>query len=451
MVAKKEIEKLENSNVKLTVTIGKSDVESVYKKTLDLYIKNAQIPGFRRGKVPASVLETKFGDAVKNDAMADLIEESLKEIFDTIEEKPLGYSQPEMEKMDDFDLSKDFSFTITYDVFPSVKVENLTGVTIEQPQVEITDDDIKKELEEIQERNSIVLDKSDDAKAEKGDIGTFTFCELDGNQEEVAGTKRQDFVFTIGDGLNLYKFDDEVTGMKKGETKVFTKEYPKDFNAPELAGKTKTLKVTLTALKTKNVPALDDDLAQDVNEKFKTLEDLKADLKKNLQFTLDKKLEELRNDSLLSQLVEKNPIVLPASMVNAELDSRFRMLARQFQTNEEQLVKLLSSSGQTKEKLQEGWKADVEKALKARLIVETLMKDKNITVSPEEVEAEYKSIAEKANTTVEDIQKHYSDPRMKEYLIDDIKENKLYKDLLENATVKKGKKTTFSELFSSEQ
>ena len=238
MVAKKEIEKLENSNVKLTVTIGKSDVESVYKKTLELYIKNAQIPGFRKGKVPASVLETKFGDAVKNDAMADLIEESLKEIFDTIEEKPLGYSQPEMEKMDDFDLSKDFSFTITYDVFPSVKVENLTGVTIEQPQVEITDDDIKKELEEIQERNSIVLDKSDDAKAEKGDIGTFTFCELDGNQEEVAGTKRQDFVFTIGDGLNLYKFDDEVIGMKKGETKVFTKEYPKDFNAPELAGKT---------------------------------------------------------------------------------------------------------------------------------------------------------------------------------------------------------------------
>ena len=84
MVAKKEIEKLENSNVKLTVTIGKADVESVYKKTLDLYIKNAQIPGFRKGKVPASVLETKFGDAVKNDAMADLIEESLKEIFDTM-------------------------------------------------------------------------------------------------------------------------------------------------------------------------------------------------------------------------------------------------------------------------------------------------------------------------------------------------------------------------------
>ena len=171
MVAKKEIEKLENSNVKLTVTIGKADVESVYMKTLDLYIKNAQIPGFRKGKVPASVLETKFGDAVKNDAMADLIEESLKEIFDTIEEKPLGYSQPEMEKMDDFDLSKDFSFTITYDVFPSVKVENLTGVTIEQPQVEITDDDIKKELEEIQERNSNPMMQ----KQKKGTLGHLLF------------------------------------------------------------------------------------------------------------------------------------------------------------------------------------------------------------------------------------------------------------------------------------
>ncbi|MBO7419808.1 MAG: trigger factor, partial [Spirochaetaceae bacterium] len=235
--------------------------------------------------------------------------------------------------------------------------------------------------------------------------------------------------------------------MKKGDTKEVTKKYKKDHPNEELAGKTKKIKVTLTALKLRNLPELDDELAQDVNEKFKTLDDLKADIKKNLDSALENRLNEIKTTALIEKLVEKNPIDLPVSMCEAELNSRWRMMARQFQTTTEQLEKIITSSGQTKDQMLSEWKPDVEKALKGRIIIEKLLKDKNITVADTEVEAEYEKIAENASISVEEVKKHYADAQSKEYLVDDLKEQKLYKDLFEKIKVKKGEKKTFADLF----
>lgn len=451
MVANKEVTKLDKSNVKLTVTIGKNDLSAAYKDSVNKYAKTIQLPGFRKGKVPVSLLETKYGESLKAEALGDILEKSLTEVFDAIEEKPLPYSQPAMEEYPDFDITKDLTFTVTYDIFPEVKIEAVDGLNVEVPQVEISDGDLKKELEEVQERNSIIVDKNDTDPAAKKDISTLTYFELDEKGKEIAGSKRQDFVCTIGDGLNLYKFDDDLVGMKKGETKEITKTFPADFEDKDLAGKTKKISVTITALKVKNVPALDDDLAQDVNEKFKTLDDLKADIKKNMQVALDARISEIKNQAIMEELAAKNPVILPDSMINIELESRWRMLAQRFQTSEEQLEKMLTASGQTKDKMLDSWKPDTEKALKVRLIMEKLMKDRDIKVTPEDVEAEYGEIAKRANSTAEEVKKHYADPRAKEYLIDDMKEQKLFTQLLEKATVKKGKKTSFTEVFAQKE
>ena len=167
--------------------------------------------------------------------------------------------------------------------------------------------------------------------------------------KEVADTKRQDFVFTVGSGENIYKIDDEIIGMKKDETKEITKKYAKNDADPDLAGKTKKISVTVKAVKLRDLPALDDDFAQDCNEKYKTLDDMKADIKKNMEVAKERKLRELKNNSLLEQLVEKNPFEIPASMLAAELEGRWNMMAQQFQTTPEQLEKMITASGQTKE------------------------------------------------------------------------------------------------------
>ena len=448
MKLNKEFTKLEKSAVKLTVTVEKSDVQETYKTILDKYVKNAQIPGFRKGHVPAAVLERKFSDALKQDALSEIIDKSLNEVFENEKEnRPLPYAQPVMEQFPELNLDSDLSYTVTFDVFPKIEVKDFSGITVKEPQVEITDKDIERELTAIQERNAVVMDKKDSETVAKDDIGTINYSELDENDKEIEGSKREGFVFTVGTGENIYKIDDEIIGMKKNETKQITKTYSKDEKDADLAGKTKKISVTVTSLKIRNLPALDDELAQDVNEKFKTLEDLKNDIKRSLETAKNRKISELKNNSLLSQLVEKNPFDIPVSMLQAELDGRWRMMAQQFQTTPEQLEKMVTASGQTKETMLEQWTGDSEKMLKSRIIVDSLIREKNISVTPEEIEEQYAKIAQEGGISVDEVKKHYSDPRTKEYLIDDTKENKLYDEIYKTVKVSKGDKVNFEELF----
>ena len=178
MEVTKEITKLENSAVKLTVTIPQKDVAAEYNESVAKYAKNIQIPGFRKGKVPVSVLERKYGEMLKADAASELIEKALGEIFESIDEKPLPYAQPTMEEAPVLDITKDLTFTVTYDVFPTVKIDNFDGITIEEPVVEIGEDELNTELQQIRERNAMVVDKKDDEAAAKDDIATVNYCEI---------------------------------------------------------------------------------------------------------------------------------------------------------------------------------------------------------------------------------------------------------------------------------
>ena len=451
MELKKEFKNLEKSAVELTVTIAKKDVESAYKSTMNNYVKNAQIPGFRKGHVPSNVLERKYGESIKADTVATLIDQSFDEIFkEEIDNRPLPYSQPSMEKAPELDMTKDLVYTVKYDIYPKVSVKDFSGINVKEPQVTISDADLAEELKGMQERNAMVIDKKDGVVA-KDDIVTINYCELDDEGKTIAGTERSDFVFTVGSGENIYKIDDEIIGMKKDETKEITKKYKKDDPDEELAGKTKKISVTIKAVKLRDLPALDDDFAQDCNEKYKTLADMKADIKKNMETAKNRRVRELKNNSLLEQLVEKNKFDIPSSMLAAELDGRWRMMAQQFQTSPEQLEKMITASGQTKEAMLKEWTGDSEKMLKSRIIVDSLIRDRNISVTPEEIEAQYAKIAEEGGMTVEEVKKHYEDPRSKEYLIDDAKENKLYEQLYSEVKVSKGDKLSFKELFANVQ
>ena len=447
----KEFKNLEKSAVELTVTIAKKDVAEAYENTLKNYVKNAQIPGFRKGHVPANVLERKYGDSIKADTLGTLIDQSFDEIFkEETENRPLPYAQPTMEKAPELDITKDLTYTVKYDVFPKVEVKDFAGVNVKEPQVTITDDDLSDELKTIQERNATVTEKKDGV-VEKDNIVTINYVEVGEDGKEITDTKREDYVFTVGSGENLYKIDDEVVGMKKDETKEITKNYKKDFENSDLAGKTVKLNVTVKAVKIRDIPALDDDFAQDVNDKYKTLQDMKDDLKKNMELAVSRRVKELKNNSLLEQLVEKNKFDIPASMLAAELDGRWRMMAQQFQTTPEQLDKMIAASGQSKEAMLNEWTGDSEKMLKSRIIVDSLIRARNISVTPEEIEEQYKRIADEGGMTVEEVKKHYEDPRSKEYLIDDTKENKLYDQLYKEVKVSKGDKISFKDLFNNPQ
>ncbi|WP_296091183.1 trigger factor [uncultured Treponema sp.] len=454
MKVTKEISKLENSAVKLTATIAKEDVVSGYNKNISKYAKNVQLPGFRKGHVPVKVLEQKYGDSLKQEVLADLIDESLNQIFAEEESKdirPLPYTQPRLDgdKLPEFSTDKDLTFSVVYDVFPSVEVKDFSKIEVKEPQVEIGEKELNEELKAIQERNAVVIDKKEGEPVEKDNIVTIDYKELDDSGAAIQGSEREGFVFTVGTAENIYKIDDEIIGMKKDETKEISKTYDAKDENKDLAGKTKKISVTVKAIKLRNLPALDDELAQDVSEKYKTLDDLKKDISKGLESAKNRKIAELKSQSLLEQLVEKNPIVLPKSMVQAEMESRWRMMAQQFQTTPEQLEKMISASGQSKENMLTQWTGDAEKMLKSRLIVDALIREKNIAVTPEEVEAEFAKIADESGSSLDEVKEHYKDARAKEYIIDEIKENKLYDELYKQVKVSKGDKVDFADLFKN--
>ena len=445
MITSKNVEKLENSSVKLSITVGKEHAAKEYKDLLSKYTKEVQIKGFRKGKVPTSVLERKFGEGIREEAAANLMDKALKAAIEEVEEKPLGYDYPEVQGKPELDPEKDFSFELIYDTFPEVNFGEYKGLEITEKQVKILKKHENDELEKIQEQNSVVMDKADETVEDKN-IVTIDYVEME-DKDEKEDTRRQDFVFTVGSGNNYYKIDKQIVGMKKDEEKIIRKRYKEDFEVKDLAGRNVSLKVTVKAVKEKQLPELDDELAQDVNEKFKTLDDLRKDIKNQLQEKADNRIKAEKVEQLVDKLVEASDITLPVSMVKAELENNWRNFLQQSQMPEEQMMKFLEIQGQTKEQMLEGWKENAEKSLKTQLIFNKIIEDEKIEVSDDEMEEEIKKQAEMYNMPVEDLKKSFGEAGLKEYLSNDLKQKKLLDFLLENAKVTKdSEKVDYSDL-----
>jgi len=442
---KKEIKRLDKSNVNLTITVPKEEVKTQYQDMLKDYAKNMQIPGFRKGKVPVEVLERKYADALKQDALGRIIESVLKDVFkeDYLprEERPLHYSTPELQEEPVLDFDQDLQFSVVYDVIPEVKIGSWKGLKIEHSYAEVKKEDIDRELDTIRERNSIVMDRDDDALAKINDVVTVDYQIMEEDGTTVSNIKRNDFAFTLGSNTNFYQFDDEITGMKKGETKEFEKKFAADFFEPSLADKTRKIRVSLTSLKEKKLPDLDDDLAQDVDEKFKTLDELKENIKDKLNKNLERKLRDIKTAELLKKIMENTPVVLPESMIKAEVEGRIRRLARYYNTSAETMMDMMGSGEGHEERLKE-WRDGAIKALHSRVIIETIIEEQNFEVNEDDVEKEFERLALENSVDIEEIKKHYDEQALL-YLKEEIKERRTIDLMFSENSLKQGKEENY--------
>ncbi len=444
MIAKKSVKKLENSSVKLSITVASEDAKKEYSGLITKYGKDAQIKGFRKGKVPANVLERKFGEGIRSEAVGTIMDKTLREAFETIDEKPLGYAHPEVVGEPELKIGEDFSFDVTYDIFPEFELCQYKGLELKETQVSVTKKDEDAELKTIQEQNSVVMDKKDGIISDDV-IVTIDYCEVDTDKKEIEGTSREDFVFTVGTGYNFYKIDEEIKGMKKDEEKIIEKEYPEDYDAKDLAGKKVSIKVKAKAVKEKILPELDDELAQDVDEKYETLDDLKKALKKQCKDRAKEKVEaELKNQAV-EKLVEASTIEVPASMISAELENNWKNFIQQSRTEEKQLLGFLEMQGQTKEGLLETWKDDAVKSVKGQLIIGKILEVEKYEINDKDFEAELEKQAEMYKMSIDEIKKSFGDNGLTEYLKNDMKTKKVYEMLTKEANITKGDKVKYAD------
>jgi trigger factor len=437
--ATKEVELLENSQVKLKVSIPTGDVKKEYDAIVKEYCEKAHLKGFRKGKVPADVIIRKLGPALIDQTRSDLLEKSLSEIFESVGKKPIPYATPEIKAEQALELDKDFSFEVIYDTWPTVELGPYLGLEIDQPGWEITDEDLGREMKGIQEQNALFTDK-ESGTVEIGNIVNIDYRELDEAGAEKTGTKREAFVFEVGTGYNVYKVDDDVVGMAKGGTKLITKTFPEDFETKVLAGRTVMLTVTLNSIKEKKLPEINDELAQDINEKFQTLDDLKNDIRKKLGDAVKSALRSKTITRVLDSVMETSTLPLPASMVDYQLEAMWQEYINQLRIDEKRLVAALEKQGRSVEELRKEWTPSAEKRARLQLVVSEIAKREGIAVEDGDLETQIARMADERKVTAAELTESLAKSDLVDYVRSNLRMDKLYDFLLSKTTIRTGEK-----------
>ncbi len=419
MVVEKSVKELENSQAALTITVDAASIEKAYQDKLKKYSANLQIDGFRKGKVPASIIERKYGEAIREESTFEFMENSLQDALKELDEteKPLPYSTPVLqdeEKLLPFKKDSDITFTVHYDVMPKFELPAYTGLTAEVKTSTVSDADVDKEIEKLREQNSLIIAK--DGEAENGDIATIDYVELNEDGSAVENTEKKDFTFTIGSGYNLYKLDDDVIGMTKDEEKTVEK---------DIDDKHVRLSVKLTNLKSRKLPEVDDEFAQDVKDEYKTVDEMKAGIKADLEAKAEEANKNAKAEAIIEKISSEVAISIPSSMIDIQVEQNWRNFVQSSGLPEEQLMAFFKMQNQSKESIMQEWRAPAEKDLKAQLILEEIKKKENFEINQAELDKAYEE--KLSNINDENTKEYY-----KNMIKDELQFSKVIPFLIEN-------------------
>ena len=345
-----KLEAREKSQKALTMTIAAADLQKAYGEKLAKYAREMTFKGFRKGKAPIDFVTRQIGDYVREEVVYDTIDSTFNAEVEKLamEDRPLPYAKASIEgedKLKDYKLGEDLTVTIAYDVFPAVELGQYKGLELEVLDGQVTDADIDAEVESLREQNANIMNKEGEAKL--GDIATVDYAELDEAGVAIEATKRNDFTFTLGSSYNQYKIDDEVVGMKVGDQKTVDKSYGEDFSDESLRGRSVKLSITLTKLKERVLPEVDDDFAQDVKEEYKTVSDLREGIRKNLTESLENMQKDEKLDLVFSALRKSSKYTIPQSMRDFSIRTETRNQLRQMGYDAQTVDRMMEENDNT--------------------------------------------------------------------------------------------------------
>jgi len=388
----KNFEKIDNATKRLTITVTKENFATEYQKALIDYAKKLTINGFRKGKAPTSVVESKLGESIRGEVFQDNIDKIIEEIFSDkeIDEKnaPIDARNLQFENEDElFPIKKDQDLVckITYSTYPEFKLPEYKGQNIDFTEVNFDEKkQLQDEIDRLVEQNAMIVEKKDKAAA-KGDIVTLDIKVSDENGMELTEESREDYVFTIADKTEPFELDKEIVGMKKDEVKTVEKTVDKIK---------KSYQLSLKKIKVKELPKLDDDFAQDVKEEYKTLDIMKKDLAKQIAEKHEQELKDVKLQALLDEFGKVTKMDVPQELIDRQGDSEWAQFvsnfAQQSQGNYEAAEKYLKQMNFTKESYLSGAAEQLSDKVKVSLILDGITKAEKIVATDEEIAEELK-------------------------------------------------------------
>lgn len=409
-----QVENLEKSMAKLTIEVSAEQFEAAMQKA---YIKNKgriQLPGFRKGKAPRAMIEKMYGAGIfYEDAANEIIPEAYEEAAK--ESGLVITSQPEID-VTQIEKGKSFIFTATVAVKPEVTLGEYKGLEYEAQPVEVTDEEVEEELKKVQNQQARTVTVEDRPVAD-GDIVTIDYEGfVDGTA--FAGGKGTDYDLTIGSHSFIDTFEEQLVGKNAGEETEVNVTFPEQYHEASLAGKPATFKVTVKAIKAKELPELDDEFASEVSD-FETLGEYKADLKAKALERKEKEAKTAKQNALVDKAVENASMEIADAMITSQARNMANDFAQRLQMQGMTVDQYLQYTGLTREALVDQMKPQAETRIKNRLVLEAIAKAENIEVSDEEVEAEMQKMADAYKMELDKV-KEYLGEAGKDSLKDDL-------------------------------
>ncbi len=394
------VETLEKLERKITLTLPVETIQNEVNARLRKLARKVRMDGFRPGKVPMSVVAQQYGYSVQYEVMNDKVGEAF---FSAANEAQLRVAgQPTITEKDGAPEGQ-MAFDAVFEVLPEVKLGDLAGAEIEKVSADVSDEAIDRTVEILRKQRRTFAQRAKDAGAEAGDRVTVDFAgNIDG--EPFEGGKAEGFQFVVGEGQMLKEFDDAVRGMKMGESKTFPLAFPADYHGKEVAGKTADFMVTVSKIEAAHLPEVNEQLAKSLGVKDGTVENLRADIAKNLARELKFRLNARNKQAVMDALLASAELDIPKASVQAELQ---RMV-------ESARADLKARGIKDVEKLpipEEGFRPQAERRVRLGLVVAELVRAADLRAKPEQIKAQVEELAASYEKPEEVVRYYYADNR----------------------------------------
>lgn len=427
---KANAERIEKNTVLLEIEVDAEQFSEAIEKAYRKLVKKVNVPGFRKGKTPRPILERYVGKgSIYEEAMETLVPDAYYKAVANTGIEPIEQPQLEIVQVEE---GKPVILKATVQVKPDVILGQYKNLELVKPAVTVTAEEIDKELEKLQKRHAKLL-TVEDGTVDKGDIAVIDFLGKI-NGEPFKGGEAKDYSLEIASGSFIKGFEDQMIGMKAGETRDINVTFPENYQSENLAGKDAVFTVTVKEIKRKDLAPIDDEFAKDVSE-FDTLEELRNDLKNKLeQVAKDKAQNQLRLD-VINKAVENAEVDIPETMVEGQLGDMMGSMERRLNDQGISFEDYLKYTNSTPDEVKANMRPNAEKNVKTNLVMEKIAKEEGIEASEEEIKAETEKIASYYRQDAETFRKLLENEAQLNFVIEGIVREKTVNLLLESANI----------------
>lgn len=422
-----KMEKIEKNLVKLEITVGADKFQEAIKKAYNKNVKNFNVPGFRKGKVPMAIVKKYYGTGIlMEDAINFAIDGSYSKALEENNIIPVDYPKVDIVTAEE---GKDFVYTAEVTVYPEVELGEYKGLNIEKPSYEVTEEDLAARLKEMQEKNARIETK-EDGEVATGDTAVIDFK---GYVDDVAfeGGEGKDYSLEIGSGTFIDNFEEQLIGAKAGDKVEVNVTFPENYGKEELNNKKAKFEVLVKEIKVKELPEIDDEFAKETSE-FDTLEELKADLTKKMEEANANRAEKEHEDAIIKAVVENAKVEVPSVMVEKEIDVMVQNLEQRLQYQGLNLEQYFQFTGTDEAKMRDYMKENAEVKVKTDLVLEAIEKAENIDATEEELKEKAQEVAKMYSAGDDEKMVELLLNSQKAALTADVKVSKTIKLLVEN-------------------